>query len=139
MSAPETVRFSVSLPARLFAAMQRSMERRGLSSRSKYVRDLIREQGVEERWSRGTQEVVGVITMGYDHHEAGLLDRINAVQHDHHAAVLCATHVHLDHDHCLEAIILRGRPAEIERIHGALGALRGVRFCRLTRASKIPE
>jgi CopG family nickel-responsive transcriptional regulator len=51
--------------------------------------------------------------------------------------VLCSTHVHLDHDHCLETIIIKGRPSEIEKIGLSIGGLRGVRFAELTRASRV--
>jgi len=133
----ETHRFTVSLPGRLLAALDGRVAARGYESRSECVRDLIREHMVEDKWSTADEEVVGVVTIGYDHHQRGLTQRIVDIQHDHHVNVLCATHVHLDHDHCLEAIIVRGRPAEIEAIQSRIGALRGVHFARLSRAGAL--
>lgn len=130
------MRLSISLPASLLEELDGRVIRRGYSSRSEFVRDLVREKLTGEAWSDGRAEVVGVLTIGFDHHRHDLTQRINRIQHDSHANVLCSTHVHLSHDECLEAIILRGRPDEIERLSLEIGGLKGVRFAGLTRASK---
>ena len=130
-------RFSVSLPAGLLDELDRRIVDKGYASRSELVRDLIREKLVEERWASGDAEVVGVLTISYDHHRRGLTERITDAQHRAYVNVLCSTHVHLDHQHCLETIIVKGRPAEIEAISGTIGGLKGVRFARLTRASSL--
>jgi CopG family nickel-responsive transcriptional regulator len=132
----EIVRLSISLPASLLSELDRRVIRRGYSSRSEFVRDLVRAKLTEDTWSRGKDEVVAVLTIGFDHHRHDVSERINEVQHHSHANVLCSTHVHLSHDECLEAIILRGRPEEIERLSLEIGGLKGVRFAGLTRASK---
>jgi CopG family nickel-responsive transcriptional regulator len=131
------IRFSVSLPPRLLDELDRRVEVKGYSSRSECVRDLIREGLVEDKWGEGREKVVGVLTIGYDHHQRRLTERLVDIQHNRYVNVLCATHVHLDHDNCLEAIILQGRPAEIERIQTQIGALRGVKFAKLSRASRL--
>jgi len=135
----DTVRFSVSLAASLLDDLDRRMVRRGYASRSEFVRDLIRERLVAEKWAVGSREVVGVLTISYDHHQKELTDRIIEIQHNRYVNVLCSTHVHLDHDHCLEVIIIRGRPPEIEKMSLAISGLRGVRFARLTRASAVEK
>ena len=133
-----TVRFTVSLPEDLLREMDAMMTDHAQGSRSEFVRDLIRSRLVAARWQEGSEEVVGVLTISYDHHQRGLQERINHVQHHSYVNVLCSTHVHLDHDHCLETIIIRGKPAEIEKLARGIGALRGVRFAELVRASKVP-
>jgi CopG family nickel-responsive transcriptional regulator len=45
--------------------------------------------------------------------------------------------VHLDRHNCLETVIIKGRPQEIERIATKSAGLRGVRFAKLTRASAV--
>jgi len=67
-----TVRFSVSLPASLLGELDRKTIDRGYASRSEFIRDLIREKLVEEKWEDGRREVVGVLTIAYDHHQRGL-------------------------------------------------------------------
>lgn len=130
-------RFSVSLPEGLLQELDRRITARGYASRSELVRDLIREKMVEERWARGDTEVFGVLTISYDHHQRGLTEKITDIQHHAYVHVLCSTHVHLDHHHCLETIIVKGRPDQIEQISTAIGGIKGVRFSKLTRASSV--
>ncbi len=132
----ETVRLSISLPGSLLDELDDRVIRRGYSSRSEFVRDLVREKMTEEKWAEGKEEVVGVLTIGFDHHATDVAERITEIQHGSPANVLCSTHVHLDHSECLEAIMLRGLPSEIERISLEIGGLKGVRFAGLTRAAR---
>jgi CopG family nickel-responsive transcriptional regulator len=130
-------RFSISLPEPLLAELDRRVIRRGYASRSEFVRDLIRERMVEDKWESDADRVVGVLTISYDHHQRGLSQKILDVQHTRHVNILCTTHVHLDRDNCLEIIIIKGRPREIEQIAIECGGLRGVRLAKLTRASGL--
>ena len=132
----ETVRLSISLPGSLLDELDDRVIRRGYSSRSEFVRDLVREKMTEEKWAEGKEEVVGVLTIGFDHHATDVAERITEIQHGSPANVLCSTHVHLDHSECLEAIMLRGLPSEIERISLEIGGLKGVRFAGLTRSAR---
>lgn len=131
----ELARVTVSLPEGLLNELDQRFVAQGYASRSELVRDMIREKLVEERWSAEDEEVFGVLTISYDHHQRGLTEKINHIQHHSYINVLCTTHVHLDHDHCLETIIVRGKPGEIEQLVTRIGGMRGVRFSKLTRAS----
>ena len=131
------IRFTVSLPSRLLKELDKRVGKNSYASRSEYVRDLIREKIVESKWADSIEDVVGVLTISYDHHQRELTQRILDIQHSSYVNVLCATHVHLDHHNCLEAIIIKGQPMEIERIGIQIGGLRGVKFARLTQASVV--
>lgn len=133
----ETIRFSVSLPGGLLRELDKRIIARGYASRSEFVRDLIRKRIVEDRWRGQKEIVVGVLTICYDHHQRDLAQKVLEAQHSRFVNVLCNTHVHLDHDNCLETIIIKGRPGEIEKIGLSIGGLRGVRFAELTRASRV--
>ena len=138
MSNPdETIRFSVSLPRPLLEELDRRVVGRGYASRSELVRDMIRERLVEETWEKGEDEVAGVLTIVYDHHQRELNQHILDIQHRELVHVVATTHVHLDHHNCLETIIIRGRPAEIEQLSLEIRGLKGVRFSALTRASRL--
>ncbi|NEV60861.1 nickel-responsive transcriptional regulator NikR [Thiorhodococcus minor] len=136
-SSDETIRFSVSLPKPLLDELDARVVNKGYASRSELVRDLIRERLVEDLWERGETEVAGVLTIVYDHHQRELTQQILEIQHRQYVRVVATTHVHMDHHNCLETIIIRGMPAEIERLSLEIGGLRGVRFAKLTRASKV--
>jgi CopG family transcriptional regulator, nickel-responsive regulator len=138
MSNPEeTIRFSVSLPRPLLDELDRRVVGKGYASRSELVRDLIRERLVEETWEKGDEEVAGVLTIVYDHHQRELNQHILDIQHRDLVHVVATTHVHLDHHNCLETIIIRGKPAQIEQLSQEIRGLKGVRFSDLTRASRL--
>jgi len=50
---------------------------------------------------------------------------------------MCTTHVHLDHHNCLETIIIKGKPSEIESISVKIAGLKGVKFAKLTKTSRL--
>ncbi len=131
------IRFSVSLPGVLLAELDQRVHSKGYSNGSEFIRDLIREQIVEDKWQNAREEVIGVLSISYDHHQRELAEKIIQLQHSQYINILCSTHVHLDHNNCLETIIMKGTPPEIEKISTRLGGLRGVKFAKLTRTSRI--
>lgn len=133
----DMIRFSVSLPRKLLREIDRRVVKKGYASRSEFVRDLIREKMVVDKWLNSKEDVVGVLSISYDHHERELARKIMEAQHNRYVNVLCSTHVHLDHNNCLETIIIKGTPPEIEKISIKISGLRGVKFAKLTRASKV--
>lgn len=133
----DTVRFGVSLPGSLLLELDEKVIAQSYASRSEFIRDLIREELIGEKWQAGDEEVVGVLTIVYDHHQRELPSRIMEAQHSQYLQTVCATHVHLDHDNCLEVIIIRGKPGEIESLSTQIGGLRGVRFSELTKTANV--
>jgi len=129
----ETIRFSVSLPRHLLVELDDRIVKRGYTSRSELVRDLIREQMARDAWAKGDIDMIGVLTISYDHHQSGLNTRLHAIQHRRYVHVLCTQHVHVDHHTCLETIVLRGRPSEIEDLALEIGGQKGVTVAKLTR------
>ena len=63
----------------------------------------------------------------YNHHERDLAERLTEAQHAQHELVVAATHVHLDHEHCLETLILKGPRRAVRALSDRLQAERGVR------------
>lgn len=137
MNEQTTVRFSVSLPKQLLDEIDQRVLGKGYSSRSEFVRDLIREQLVHEKWQDENEDVFGVLTISYDHHQRELVEKIVDAQHSHFVNTVCSTHVHVDHDNCLEVIIIRGKPPEIERMGIKIAGIRGVKYAKLTRTSVV--
>ncbi|AHF97176.1 MAG: nickel-responsive transcriptional regulator NikR [Desulfurella sp.] len=135
----ETIRFSISLPKSLLKELDEKMIKKGYASRSEFVRDLIRKELVEEKWSSTSEEVYGVLTIIYDHHKKELAERLIDIQHDWPLNIVCTTHIHMDHHNCLENTILRGIPESIEEIAIKIGGLNGVKFSKLTRAASIEK
>lgn len=120
-------RYTVSIDKRLFDRFELWMKGRGYENRSEAIRDLIRRSLVEEEWSGDSENVVATVTLIYDHHIYELAQRLAHVQHDHGDAVVASTHVHLDHDNCLEVIILRGPSRSVKALSEKLISMKGVK------------
>jgi CopG family nickel-responsive transcriptional regulator len=128
-------RFGLAMDARLLSALDGWVARRAYRNRSEAIRDLVRRGLVDEAWRVGTRETVATITLVYDHHTRLLSGRLTSTQHRHYGEIISALHVHLDHDHCLEVLVVRGKPRTIQGLADRLIATRGVKFGRLSVAS----
>jgi len=124
---PGVTRFGVSLEEHLLAQFDRLIARRGYTNRSEAIRDLIRESLVREQWELGSDEVVGTLTLVYNHEVRDLTDKLTDLQHAHYKAIVSGLHVHLDPHHCLEVLVLRGRAKELKAIADRLIGTRGVK------------
>ncbi len=124
-------RFSVSIESNLLDSFLRMAQKHGWRNRSEALRNVMRDSLVREEW-QGDDEIVGTITIVYDHHKRELTDRLTTIQHDHHDAVIAATHIHLDHDNCLEMIAVRGTASQVQKIADTLIGTRGVKHGKLT-------
>jgi CopG family transcriptional regulator, nickel-responsive regulator len=126
----ELIRTGISLERELLEKFDRAIGRKGYTNRSKAIRDLVRDYAVSED-IEANRIVVGTLTLVYNHHKPGLSERINDIQHHASQKVLAATHVHLDHEHCLEVVIMKGRSSEVQHVAEQILTLRGVKHGRL--------
>jgi CopG family nickel-responsive transcriptional regulator len=127
-------RFSISLDDKLLAQFDDYIQPRGYSNRSEAVRDLIRKMLVNEEWEQDS-EVVGVVTLVFNHHQPQLQEKITELQHAYHHQITSTTHVHMDHHNCLEVTIVKGRASQVRELAENLIALRGVKNGNLTMSS----
>ncbi len=103
-------------------------------NRSEALRDLIRGRIIEKEWE-ADKDVMGVISLVYDHHQHKLQEKVTKLQHGFHNQIISTTHVHMDHHNCLEVIIVRGKAGEVRGLADTLSALRGVRNSSLSMSS----
>ena len=125
-------RFSTALEPDLLAAFDSFLTRHGYQNRSEAVRDLIRKNLVNEQWRNARGSVVGVISLAYAHQQHKLQDHLTDLQHKDHDLILSTTHVHLDHNNCLEVILVHGPASRVKTLADRLIALRGVKHGNLT-------
>jgi CopG family nickel-responsive transcriptional regulator len=125
-------RFSVSLPKDLLRDLDRMVGEKGYANRSLMIADMARDWLVDHQQRHGNREIAGTITLVYNHHKPRLLDGLTDLQHDHLDVIISTLHVHLDHDHCLEVIVVRGKSAVITKLADRLIAAKGVKHGRLT-------
>ncbi len=131
----ELVRFGISIDDRLLQRFDELIERKGYVNRSEAVRDLIRNALVEDQWSRTDEEIVGTVTLVYDHHTRDLADKLTEQQHSHHGSIISALHVHLDAHHCLEVVVVRGKTGEVRRLADELIGTKGVKHGKLVTST----
>ncbi len=136
-SMKEISRFGVSLPADLLDRFDRENERMGYGNRSKAIADLIRNSMVENAWESGKGEIVGVVTMVYDHHTSDVVNRLLELQHDSDIAIYSTMHIHLDHHNCLEMLAIRGRPSDVKAFSDSVKSVRGVKHSGLVITSNL--
>jgi CopG family transcriptional regulator, nickel-responsive regulator len=125
-------RFSVSLPPSLLKQLDDMTSEKGYDNRSLAIADMIRAHLVEHRQKFSTEEIVGTITLVYDHHKMHVQETLTDIQHDHHDVILSSVHVHLDHHNCLEVLLVRGKAGIIRKIADELIAAKGVKHGKLT-------
>jgi len=111
----ETVsRFSISLPPSLLQQFDEMSKEKGYDNRSLAIGDMMRDRLVEHRQKFGNEGIAGTITLVYDHHKQHVQAALTDIQHDHHEVIVSTVHVHLDHDNCLEVLVVRGKAAVVK-------------------------
>jgi CopG family nickel-responsive transcriptional regulator len=121
-------RFTISIDEELAKAFDALIARKGYSNRSEAMRDLLRGHLERENLPQtGGGHCVANLSYVYNHHQRDLAERLTELQHGHHDLTVATTHAHLDHENCLESVILRGSTAAVRAFADAMMAERGVR------------
>jgi CopG family nickel-responsive transcriptional regulator len=124
-------RFGVSMEPELLEKFDELVTARGYTSRSESIRDLVRQELIKEEWSDPDAEVIGAVTIVFEHHAHELSNVLAELQHSSHDCIVCSTHIHMDAHNCLEVIILRGNSARVIEISNTLISTRGVKHGKL--------
>ena len=133
VSEKELMRIGVSLPDNLLTKFDNIIEERGYSSRSEGIRDAIRSYINHYEWMNDVKgHRIGTISLVYDHTKRGLSNMMAEIQHDHSEIIKTSIHIHLDHDNCLEVIVLDGDGRDIKNLAEKIISLNGVKFSKLT-------
>jgi CopG family nickel-responsive transcriptional regulator len=135
----ELVRFSVSLEADLLERFDRYCREGRYATRSEAIRQLLRETLTSHAWQEDARDAVATLTLVYDHHRTHLTERLLELQHRHTDLVVSTMHVHLNHDNCLEVLVLRGRAGALQEIAYELRGLKGIHKGQLVLAATAPE
>ncbi len=124
----DLVRFSIAMPVDLLVQFDALVARRGLAkNRSEVVRDLVRDALISEESSIPGTEVMGTLTIVFNHHASDVQEKLHEVQHHNVGLIVSTTHVHLDEDNCLEVIILRGETTDVHAIADRILGTKGVK------------
>ncbi|MDP8266540.1 MAG: nickel-responsive transcriptional regulator NikR [Candidatus Aceula meridiana] len=130
----DLIRFGISLEKELSKKFDKRIQRKGYTNRSESIRDLIRQDLVEQAWGEGG-EIAGAITLIYDHHKKELMNKITDIQHDFQKVIISAQHIHLDHDNCLEIVAVKGDPQAVLKLANMLKVVKGVKHGTLSMSA----
>ena len=126
------VRFGVAMDDELLGRFDELVARRGTATnRSEAVRDLVRDALVDAEWESSHDEIVGTITMVFDHHASDLSEKLDSLQHAHFDQIVSSMHIHLDAHNCLEVIVVRGTSRDVQSIADGLLGTKGVKHGKL--------
>src|SRR5271169_17351 len=128
-------RIGVSLESELLHRFDSFIADQGYDNRSEAFRDLIRDRLVSSVVIAANALVVGTVTLIYDHHTRLLPEKLTDIQHEHHEIIISTLHAHLDHESCLEVVILRGKSRDVQRLADRLSSTKGVQHGRLVMSS----
>ncbi|MFI3272259.1 MAG: nickel-responsive transcriptional regulator NikR [Pseudomonadota bacterium] len=128
----KTIRFGVSLDSDLLDKFDALCGERCYQTRSEAIRDLIRNTLVQQEWEDTEREIAGTLTLVYDHHKSDLSQRLTEIQHDMHDIIITSLHVHLDHDNCLEVLVLKGPGQHVRTLAQRLLSIKGVKHGKLS-------
>jgi len=131
----DLVRFSASIELDLLDRFDRYCKKRQFATRSEAIRQIFNETLTNEKWADEAADAAATLTLVYDHHRPKLMEQMVDIQHRHVDIVVSTTHIHLDHDNCLEVIILRGRTTAIQELAASLRGLKGIKQGHLVLAT----
>lgn len=130
-----SIRFGISLPEDLLKEFDEKIEKEMYANRSEAIRDLIRRSLVEEKWEDPNEEVIGTVTLVYDHEKKGISDKLTDLEHAELPSVISTMHVHLDEHNCMETVAIKGKAKEVEKIAHRLISTKGVKHGDLVRTA----
>lgn len=124
-------RFGVSIEPDLLKKFDKIIKKEGYTNRSEAIRDLLRRDLIREENKDPNAESIGTLTMIYDHHTGNLTDKLLNLQHDHTKEILSTTHIHIDHNNCLEVLVLKGKTGKIQKLADNIKSLKGIKHGEL--------
>jgi len=127
----DLTRFGISLDSNLLVQFDKLIGEQGYNNRSEAIRDLIRNELVQQEWREESHEIVGTITLIYDHRVRELSRKLTSGQHGHHHEIISTLHVHLDHNNCLEVLAVKGKVKDVQNIADELIGMKGVKHGKL--------
>lgn len=119
-------RITISVDDELAEDFERLLKQRHYKNRSEAFRDFVRRELSSEVAHSRSGECVAVVGYTFDHHTRALSNRMTEHQHQHTALVISSMHVHLNHDQCVEAVVMRGKTREVKRLAETMIAETGV-------------
>ncbi len=128
----ETVtRVGVSFESELLDKFDTLIQKKGYTNRSEAIRDLVRKSLIESEIEAGRGDVIGTITIIYDHDIGDVTNRLLHLQHHHHSDISSTIHIHVDEHICLEVLVIQGKVKDVRNLADNIKAIKGVKHGEL--------
>jgi CopG family nickel-responsive transcriptional regulator len=129
----------MSLPPELLSEFDKSMKKAGFSDRSKAIQTALHAFIDQTDWAKGedSRNGAGAIMMLYNNHAYSHDDVGTHIQHRYSDIISATTHMHLDHDNCLETIMVRGEIKKIKQLAKNLSENRGIKSLKVHFVSVV--
>ena len=130
-------RFGVSIEPDLLKKFDKIIRMEGYTNRSEAIRDLVRGNLIRGENKNPNAESIGTLTIIYDHHTGNLTNKLLNLQHDHTKEILSTIHIHIDHNNCLEVLVLKGKTVKIQKLADNIKSLKGIKYGELVTTKSI--
>jgi CopG family nickel-responsive transcriptional regulator len=131
------MRIGISLPGELLDKFDKTLLKRGYSSRSEGIRDAIRTYNQHYEWMQQIRgKRAATVSIVYDCSKTGISNTLAKIQHENMDLISSSVRFHIKADSCFEVIILKGEGEKIVELAEKILSLKGVKHSRLTT---IPE
>ncbi len=128
----ETVtRVGVSFESELLDKFDTLIQKKGYTNRSEAIRDLVRKSLIESEIEVERGDVIGTITIIYDHDIGDVTNRLLHLQHHHHSDISSTIHIHVDEHICLEVLVIQGKVKDVRNLANNIMAIKGVKHGEL--------
>ena len=106
---------SISVPEKLLQRIETSIKEQGFANRSEIVRQALRLFIMESRSLKELEgEIAASITIIYE--REATKGQISEIQHSFGNIISTFLHAHIDEDHCLEVIVVKGEADAIRKL-----------------------
>lgn len=130
------MRISMSLPKKLLAEFDEVLHDRGYNSRSKGIRDALKDYIVRYKWMKDMEgEKVRIVAVIYEHTYTGVMEDLTTIQHQFRKYINVNMHIHMNDNKCLEVIVVNGDAQPIRNLTESIMRLNGVEHVKLTTTS----
>jgi len=120
-------RVGVSFEPELLEKFDKLIKTKGYTNRSEAIRDLVRKSIIEAEIEADDGDVVGTLTIIYDHDVGDVTDQLQHYQHFHLSDIVATTHVHMEKHTCLEVLVLQGKAKNVGKLADHIRAIKGVK------------
>jgi len=127
----KVTRLSISIPNELASELDRMVDKRGYKNRSQAVADMVRSQLAEFKSQVGTESMAGTLSLVYDYRKRNLQQTLSAIQHKYYLLIVASMHVHLEHHHYLEVLLVQGSASQLHKLADEFATVKGVKTAKL--------